>query len=189
MRRAARSASPRKARRAVPRAAAGLVVVITAGTGDLPVAEEAVETARWMGCDVDSIVDVGVAGPQRLIAQKPRFERADAIVVVAGMEARTTVGCRRTRGLSGDRRSDQHRLRASFGGLAALLGMLNSCAANVTVVNIDAGFMEASSPASSPKKFAASRVAVRKDANPYSGNSYVKLQMPCPIHSTLPADI
>lgn len=65
---------------------AGDVVVITAGTGDLPVAEEAVETARWMGCKVDLIVDVGVAGPQRLLAQKHRFENADAIVVVAGME-------------------------------------------------------------------------------------------------------
>src|SRR5262249_1151580 len=64
----------------------GKVAVITAGTADLPVAEEAAETAKWMGCDVDLIIDVGVAGPQRLPAQKHRFECADAIVVAAGME-------------------------------------------------------------------------------------------------------
>lgn len=119
---------------------AGLVAVITAGTGDLPVAEEAVETARWMGCQVDLIVDVGVAGPQRLVAQKGRFERADAIVVVAGMEGAlpSVVGGHVTCPVIAVPTSVGY--GASFGGLAALLGMLNSCAANVTVVNIDAGF-------------------------------------------------
>ena len=118
----------------------GRVAVVTAGTSDRPVAEEAVETARWMGCEVDLIVDVGVAGPQRLLAQRDRFAAADALVVVAGMEGAlpsvvagwvavpviavpTSVG-----------------YGAHLGGFAALLGMLNSCAANVAVVNIDAGF-------------------------------------------------
>ena len=118
----------------------GRVAVVTAGTSDRPVAEEAVETARWMGCEVDLIVDVGVAGPQRLLNQRDRFAAADALVVVAGMEGAlpsvvagwvavpviavpTSVG-----------------YGAHLGGFAALLGMLNSCAANVAVVNIDAGF-------------------------------------------------
>jgi NCAIR mutase (PurE)-related protein len=119
---------------------AGRVVVITAGTGDLPVAEEAVETVRWMGCAVDLIVDVGVAGPQRLIAQKHRFETADAIVVVAGMEGAlpSVVGGHVACPVIAVPTSLGY--GASFGGLTAMLGMLNSCAANVTVVNIDAGF-------------------------------------------------
>lgn len=118
----------------------GKVVVVTAGTSDLPVAEEAKETARWMGCEVDLIVDVGVAGPHRLPAQKHRLEVADAIVVVAGMEAALpsvvagyvacpVIGVPTSVGYG-----------ANLQGLAALLGMINSCAANVTVVNIDAGF-------------------------------------------------
>lgn len=119
---------------------AGKVVVITAGTGDLPVAEEAAETARWMGCDVDLIVDVGVAGPQRLPAHLHRFVAADAIVVVAGMEGAlpSVVGGHVPCPVIAVPTSIGY--GASFGGVAALLGMLNSCAANVTVVNIDAGF-------------------------------------------------
>jgi NCAIR mutase (PurE)-related protein len=118
----------------------GRVAVITAGTTDLPVAEEAAETARWMGAVVQVIVDVGVAGPHRLLAHLDEIQQADAVVVVAGMEGAlpsmvggyvacpviavpTSVG-----------------YGASLGGLTALLGMLNSCAANVAVVNIDAGF-------------------------------------------------
>jgi NCAIR mutase (PurE)-related protein len=118
----------------------GKVAVVTAGTTDLAVAEEAAETARWMGAEVDVIVDVGVAGPHRLLAHLESIRQADAVVVVAGMEGAlpsmvggyvacpviavpTSVG-----------------YGASFGGFAALLGMLNSCAANVAVVNIDAGF-------------------------------------------------
>lgn len=123
-----------------PEESGGEIVVITAGTGDLPVAEEAAETARWMGCRVELIVDVGVAGPQRLLAQKPRFEKADAIVVVAGMEGAlpSVVGGHVSCPVVAVPTSIGY--GASFGGLAALLGMLNSCAANVTVVNIDAGF-------------------------------------------------
>jgi pyridinium-3,5-biscarboxylic acid mononucleotide synthase len=126
--------------RAVEPTAVGKVLVVTAGTGDLPVAEEAVETLRWMECAVELIVDIGVAGPQRLLEQMHRFAGADAVVVIAGMEGAlpsvvggwvdcpviavpTSVG-----------------YGASFGGIAALLGMLNSCAANVCVVNIDSGF-------------------------------------------------
>jgi NCAIR mutase (PurE)-related protein len=118
----------------------GQVAVITAGTGDLPVAEEAAETARWMGCEVDMIVDVGVAGPHRLPAQRHRFEKADAIVVVAGMEGAlpSVVGGYVACPVIAVPTSIGY--GASFGGLAPLLGMLNSCAANVTVVNIDAGF-------------------------------------------------
>jgi NCAIR mutase (PurE)-related protein len=118
----------------------GFVAVITAGTGDLPVAEEAVETSLWMGCRVELIVDVGVAGPHRLPAQKHRFEHADAIVVVAGMEGAlpSVVGGHVACPVVAVPTSIGY--GASFGGLAALLGMLNSCAANVTVVNIDAGF-------------------------------------------------
>jgi pyridinium-3,5-biscarboxylic acid mononucleotide synthase len=118
----------------------GQVVVITAGTGDLPIAEEAAETVLWMGCGADLIVDVGVAGPQRLAAQKHRFEGADAIVVVAGMEGAlpSVVGGHVSCPVIAVPTSIGY--GASFGGITALLGMLNSCAANVTVVNIDAGF-------------------------------------------------
>ena len=118
----------------------GKIAVITAGTSDLPVAEEAVETARWMGCDVELIVDVGVAGPQRLLAQKHRFEGADAIVVVAGMEGALPSVVGGHVGCPVIAVPTSVGYGASFSGLAALLGMLNSCAANVTVVNIDAGF-------------------------------------------------
>lgn len=121
-------------------APAGKVVVITAGTGDRPVAEEAVETARWMGCQTDLIFDVGVAGPQRLPAQKHRFEHADVVVVVAGMEAAlpSVVGGYVSCPVIAVPTSVGY--GAHFQGLAALLGMVNSCAANVSVVNIDAGF-------------------------------------------------
>lgn len=119
---------------------AGRVVVITAGTSDRPVGEEALETLHWMGVDAELLMDVGVAGPQRFLSEKHRLDGAHAVVVVAGMEGAlpsvvggwvacpvfavpTSVG-----------------YGASFGGITALLGMLNSCAANVAVVNIDAGF-------------------------------------------------
>jgi len=118
----------------------GRIAVISAGTSDLPIAEEAAETARWMGCAVEMIVDVGVAGPHRLPAQKHRFESADAIVVVAGMEGAlpSVVGGHVACPVIAVPTSIGY--GASFGGIAPLLGMLNSCAANVTVVNIDAGF-------------------------------------------------
>ena len=116
------------------------LLIVTGGTADLPVAEEAALTAELMGCRANRLNDVGVAGLHRLLAQRERLQSARAIVVAAGMEAAlasvvsglvsapviavpTSVG-----------------YGASFGGLAALLGMLNSCAPGVAVVNIDNGF-------------------------------------------------
>lgn len=118
----------------------GKVVVVTAGTSDRPIAEEAVETVRWMHCNVELIVDVGVAGPHRLPAQKARLTSADAIIVVAGMEGAlpSIVGGYVSCPVVGVPTSQGY--GASFGGVSALLGMLNSCASNVTVVNIDSGF-------------------------------------------------
>ncbi|MGE4190712.1 MAG: nickel pincer cofactor biosynthesis protein LarB [Thermoanaerobaculia bacterium] len=118
----------------------GFVAVITAGTSDRPVAEEALETLGWMGCETDLIVDVGVAGPHRLQEQRDRYAHADAIVVVAGMEGAlpsVVGGCVSCPVVAVPTSVGYG---ASFSGIAALLGMLNSCAANVTVVNIDAGF-------------------------------------------------
>lgn len=118
----------------------GRVVVMTAGTSDLPVAEEARETALWAGAEVTFIQDVGVAGPHRLQANLPLMRGADAVVVTAGMEGAlpSVVGGHVACPVIAVPTSIGY--GASFGGLAALLGMLNSCASNVTVVNIDAGF-------------------------------------------------
>ncbi len=118
----------------------GKVAVVTAGTSDRPVAEEAIETLRWMGCVVERIEDVGVAGPQRLLAELPRLRDMDVVIVVAGMEGAlpSVVGGHVACPVIAVPTSVGY--GASFGGIAALLGMLNSCAANVTVVNIDAGF-------------------------------------------------
>ena len=127
--------------RTKPQAAGeGKVVVITAGTTDLTVGEEALVTAQWMGCDAHLVSDVGVAGPHRLPAYRDVYSDADAIVVVAGMEGAlpSVVGGHVDCPVIAVPTSVGY--GASFGGLAALLGMLNSCAANVTVVNIDAGF-------------------------------------------------
>ena len=120
--------------------AVGRVAVITAGTSDIPVAEEVRETADWMGAGTDMIVDVGVAGPHRLIEKLDRITGADAVVVVAGMEAAlaSVVGGHVDCPVIAVPTSIGY--GANLGGIAALLGMLNSCAANVSVVNIDAGF-------------------------------------------------
>jgi NCAIR mutase (PurE)-related protein len=118
----------------------GTILIAAAGTSDLPVAEEAARTAELMGNPVERMYDVGVAGLHRLLGERARLEAAHVIIVVAGMEGAlpsvvsglvsvpviavpTSVG-----------------YGASFGGLAALLGMLNSCASGVSVVNIDNGF-------------------------------------------------
>ncbi len=118
----------------------GKVAVVTAGTADRPVAEEAIETLRWMGCAVERIEDVGVAGPQRLLAVVPQLQDCDAVIVIAGMEGAlpSVVGGHVSCPVIAVPTSVGY--GASFGGIAALLGMLNSCAANVAVVNIDAGF-------------------------------------------------
>ncbi len=118
----------------------GKVAVVTAGTSDLPVSLEAQETLRWMNVEVLAVDDVGVAGPHRLPAYVETLREADAVVVVAGMEGAlpSIVGGYLSRPVIGVPTSVGY--GASFQGVAALLGMLNSCAANVTVVNIDAGF-------------------------------------------------
>jgi len=122
----------------------GTIVVAAAGTSDLPVAEEAARTAELMGNEVTRLYDVGVAGIHRLLGERARLAAARVIIVVAGMEGAlpsvvsglvdvpviavpTSIG-----------------YGASFGGVAALLGMLNSCASGVSVVNIDNGFGAAS---------------------------------------------
>jgi NCAIR mutase (PurE)-related protein len=118
----------------------GTILIAAAGTSDLPVAEEAARTAELMGNEVSRLYDVGVAGLHRLLGERQRLASARVIIVVAGMEGAlpsviaglvsapviavpTSVG-----------------YGASFGGVAALLGMLNSCASGVSVVNIDNGF-------------------------------------------------
>jgi NCAIR mutase (PurE)-related protein len=125
--------------REVPRGR-GTVAIASAGTSDIPVAEEAAVTAELMGNEIDRLYDVGVAGIHRLLRERGRLESARVIIVVAGMEGAlpsvvagmvhvpviavpTSIG-----------------YGASFGGIAALLGMLNSCANGVSVVNIDNGF-------------------------------------------------
>ncbi|REK05431.1 MAG: nickel pincer cofactor biosynthesis protein LarB [Planctomycetota bacterium] len=118
----------------------GRVAVVTAGTGDLPVAEEARETLEWMGAEVKMIFDVGVAGPHRLLEHLEQFADVDVVVVIAGMEGAlpSVVGGHVACPVIGVPTSVGY--GANLGGLSALLSMLNSCAANVTVVNIDAGF-------------------------------------------------
>jgi hypothetical protein len=124
----------------VPELAAGRVALVSAGTSDLPVAEECAETMRMLGVPFDRVYDVGVAGIHRLLHKRAMFDRAKVVIVIAGMEGAlasvvgglvevpvvavpTSVG-----------------YGAAFEGLAALLGMLTSCASGVTVVNIDNGF-------------------------------------------------
>jgi len=135
---------PRRTGRGTPRRAARSgasgVLVICAGTADLPVAEEALLTAQVMGSRAELISDVGVAGLHRLLAHIDDITSADAVVVLAGMEGAlaSVVG-----GLTGApvvAVPTSVGYGAAFEGLAALLGMINSCAAGVSVVNIDNGF-------------------------------------------------
>jgi NCAIR mutase (PurE)-related protein len=118
----------------------GRVLVLSAGTADAPVAEEAALTARMLGARTEQISDVGVAGIHRLLVHAETLERARVLVVVAGMEGAlpSVVGGLVPRPVIAVPTSVGY--GASFGGLAALLAMLNSCAAGVTVVNIDNGF-------------------------------------------------
>jgi pyridinium-3,5-biscarboxylic acid mononucleotide synthase len=119
---------------------AGEVTVCTAGTSDIPVAEEAALTAEAMGNRVQRIWDAGVAGVHRILAERERLQKSRVIVVVAGMEGAlpSVVGGLVSVPVIAVPTSIGY--GASFGGVAALLGMLNSCASNVTVVNIDNGF-------------------------------------------------
>jgi NCAIR mutase (PurE)-related protein len=118
----------------------GKILVISAGTSDIPVAAEAVVTARMMGNEVEHIYDVGVSGIHRLLAHRERLFSASVLIVVAGMEGAlpSVVGGLVSRPVIAVPTSVGY--GASFGGIAALLGMLNSCASGVTVVNIDNGF-------------------------------------------------
>ena len=118
----------------------GTIAVVCAGTSDLPVAEEAVVTARLMGNTVELIADVGVAGIHRLLAQKNSLQSARVLIVCAGMEGAlpTVVGGLVNAPVLAVPTSVGY--GASFGGVAALLGMLNTCSPNVSVVNIDNGF-------------------------------------------------
>jgi NCAIR mutase (PurE)-related protein len=122
------------------RPATGLVVVIAAGTADIPVAEEAARTAEALGANVEVHVDVGVAGLHRVVGIAGRMREAAAVVAVAGMEGAlpSVAGGLIDRPVIAVPTSTGY--GASFGGLAALLGMLNSCAPNVCVVNVDNGF-------------------------------------------------
>jgi NCAIR mutase (PurE)-related protein len=118
----------------------GTIAVVCAGTSDLPVAEEAVVTARILGNTVVLISDVGVAGIHRLLAQKGALQSARVLIVCAGMEGAlpTVVGGLVNAPVLAVPTSVGY--GASFGGIAALLGMLNTCSPNVSVVNIDNGF-------------------------------------------------
>ncbi len=123
-----------------PRDRVGKVLVVTAGTSDIPVAEEAATTSQLLGCSVKRLYDVGVAGIHRLTSNLKEFEKADVIIVLAGMEgalpsvvagltARPVIAVPTSVGYG-----------ASFSGMAALLGMLSSCSAGIGVVNIDNGY-------------------------------------------------
>ncbi|HZV04778.1 MAG TPA: nickel pincer cofactor biosynthesis protein LarB [Gemmataceae bacterium] len=125
---------------AMPHETQGRVVILTAGTSDLPVAQEAAVTARAIGCEVKLLADVGVAGIHRLLRHREQFAGADAIVVVAGMDGAlpSVVGGLVDCPVIAVPTSIGY--GAAFGGLAALLTMLNACSANVVAVNIDSGF-------------------------------------------------
>jgi NCAIR mutase (PurE)-related protein len=118
----------------------GRILVVAAGTSDLPVAEEAARTAELMGNEVHRLYDVGVAGLHRLLSERVLLESARVIIVVAGMEGAlpsVVSGLVRVPVIAVPTSIGYG---ASFGGIAALLGMLNSCASGVSVVNIDNGF-------------------------------------------------
>jgi pyridinium-3,5-biscarboxylic acid mononucleotide synthase len=118
----------------------GLIAVVSAGTSDIPVAEEAVVTAEMMGNSVRHVYDVGVAGIHRLLAHRKTLADARVIIVCAGMEGALPSVVGGLVGVPVIAVPTSVGYGASFDGLAALLGMMNSCASNVTVVNIDNGF-------------------------------------------------
>jgi len=118
----------------------GVIVVVSAGTSDIPVAEEAVVTAELMGNNVQHIYDVGVAGIHRLLAHREALAKARVIVVCAGMEGALPSVVGGLVGVPVIAVPTSVGYGAAFEGLAALLGMMNSCASNVSVVNIDNGF-------------------------------------------------
>ena len=118
----------------------GTIAVVSAGTSDIPVAEEAVATAEVMGNDVEHLYDVGVAGIHRLLANRASLTRARVIIVCAGMEGALPSVVGGLVGVPVIAVPTSIGYGAAFKGVAALLGMMNSCASNVCVVNIDNGF-------------------------------------------------
>jgi NCAIR mutase (PurE)-related protein len=118
----------------------GVVAVVSAGTSDIPVAEEAVVTAELMGNEVEHFYDVGVAGIHRLLANREALTKARIVIVCAGMEGALPSVVGGLVGVPVIAVPTSVGYGASFKGLTALLGMLNSCASNVSVVNIDNGF-------------------------------------------------
>lgn len=118
----------------------GRILVVAAGTSDIPVAEEAAVTAELMGNDVDRLWDVGVAGLHRLLSERSRLEAARVIIAVAGMEGALPSVVAGLVGVPVIAVPTSIGYGASLGGLAALLGMLTSCASGISVVNIDNGF-------------------------------------------------
>src|SRR5665811_1710702 len=118
----------------------GIIAVVSAGTSDIPVAEEAVVTAEVMGNDVEHLYDVGVAGIHRLMANRVSLTRARVVIVCAGMEGALPSVVGGLVGVPVIAVPTSVWYGAAFKGLAALLGMMNSCASNVNVVNIDNGF-------------------------------------------------
>jgi pyridinium-3,5-biscarboxylic acid mononucleotide synthase len=118
----------------------GRILILAAGTSDLPVAEEAARTAELMGNEIERLYDVGVAGIHRLLGERARLDAARVIIVVAGMEGALPSVVSGLVAVPVIAVPTSIGYGASFGGLAALLGMLNSCASGVSVVNIDNGF-------------------------------------------------
>lgn len=123
-----------------PRDRKGLVAVVTGGTADIPVAEEAAQTAEYFGTNVERIYDVGVSGIHRLLAQTDKLQQANCIVAVAGMEGAlaSVVGGLVSNPVIAVPTSVGY--GANFGGLSALMTMINSCANGIAVVNIDNGY-------------------------------------------------
>ncbi|MBV8475236.1 MAG: nickel pincer cofactor biosynthesis protein LarB, partial [Acidobacteria bacterium] len=118
----------------------GFISVVSAGTSDIPVAEEALATAELMGNRVQHLYDVGVAGIHRLLAHRAVLDKARVVIVCAGMEGALPSVVGGLIGVPVIAVPTSVGYGAAFGGLAALLGMMNSCASNVSVVNIDNGF-------------------------------------------------
>ena len=123
-----------------PKERKGLVAVVTGGTADIPVAEEAAQTAEYFGTNVERIYDVGVSGIHRLLAQTDKLQQANCIVAVAGMEGAlaSVVGGLVSNPVIAVPTSVGY--GANFGGLSALMTMINSCANGIAVVNIDNGY-------------------------------------------------
>ena len=118
----------------------GNIAICTGGTADIPVAEEAAETAEFFGSNVEKIYDVGVAGIHRLLSQKEKLDKANVIIVIAGMEgalASVVAGLSKVPVIAVPTSIGYG---ANFGGLAALLSMINSCSNGVSTVNIDNGY-------------------------------------------------